>query len=142
MNQAADSTDLHWIIVFGRPGCGFTEKGVKTLLKNGRYPFVYISLPDKETREKFWDRVQDFAKGVVLERTFPSIVVWDPDPTLFDSQTIGNYLSSHAAHDTGSFQNTFVQSRAENGDVMQNVRRGRNFVWNPTFSSRYLREFR
>jgi len=135
INQEANPSDLHWIIVFGRPGCGYTENGVRTLLKNGQYPFVYISLPDGERKEKFWDRVQDFAKGVVLKRTFPSIVVWDPDPTLFDSQTIADYLSSHSARDPASFQNNFVKSRAENGDVMPNVRRGRNFVWNPTSTS-------
>ena len=127
--------DPHWIIVFGKPGCGFTENGVRTLLKDGRYPFVYRSLPEsasEEQKKNFWTFAQDNTKGVKLKRTFPAIVVWDPTPSLFDSQTISSKLSS--IKDPSEFQNPLVQSRADRGDMLEHVRQGRHFVWHPTLS--------
>lgn len=127
--------DPHWIFVFGRPGCPYTQNGVGTLLKDGRFPFVYRSLPEsasKEQKEKFWAGVQKDTKGVTLKRTFPAIVVWDPTPSLFDSQTISSKLSS--LKDPGEFQNPLVQRRADRGDMLEHVRQGRHFVWHPTLS--------
>jgi hypothetical protein len=98
----------NWITVFGRAGCGVTENFVEELSKSG-HPFAYLSMPPGMDRDVWWGFVQRRAPEVVLPRTFPTVIVWEPTPTVYDSSALKfikrkdfNAVHSHKPDDSQS----------------------------------------
>jgi len=128
-------TPHHWIIVFGRPGCGFTSAAVGALVRDGRFPFVYMSMPG-DTRKEWWSHVQNIAPTVALPRTFPTVIVWQPTPIGLGSDGLDAYLRRDDV-DPKLFSSNLLKSesaertRMDQRPVAQLVRDGVDFVWHP-----------
>jgi hypothetical protein len=103
----------NWVTVFGRAGCGVTEHFVADLVKSG-HPFAYVSMPPGVERDVWWSYVQSRAPEVKLPRTFPTVIVWEPTPTVFDSSAL-NYMTGKTfakfdGHRTQNVANATQQS--------------------------------
>lgn len=124
----------HWIIVFGRPGCGFTSSAVEALVRDGRFPFVYMSMPGEE-RQQWWAHVQNIAPTVTLPRTFPTVIVWQPKPTQFGSSDLVEYLKQKDL-DPKLFSSNLLRNeaaermRTDRRPIAQLVKDGVDFVFN------------
>ena len=129
----------HWIMVFGRPGCGYTSGAVDGLVRDGRFPFVYLSMPG-DNRQAWWGFVSDFlqkrAADLVLPRTFPTVLVWDPKPVVLQSDGLKKYLDQKDL-DPSKFASNLLRARAaerartDDRSASDLVRNGVDFVWQP-----------
>jgi hypothetical protein len=98
----------NWITVFGRAGCGVTERFVSDLGQAG-HPFAYVSIPPGVDRDVWWSYVQSRAPEVgQWPGTFPTVIVWEPTPKVFDSSALnyiaGKEFSKLDSHHTPNFQ--------------------------------------
>jgi glutaredoxin len=73
------------IVIFGLPGCPYTIKAVTALARNGRVPFTYRSIRPDESRPAFWAKVEKYAPSLQLPKTFPTILVQDPQTRAYGS---------------------------------------------------------
>jgi len=134
-DSRAKKSPHHWIIVFGRPGCGYTSGAVDALVRDGRFPFVYLSMPGSD-RKAWWPFVQARVPGLVLPHTFPTVLVWEPNPIVLNSDGLKKYLSRKDLDPT-KFESNFVRSKAaervrtDDRSVPDLVRNGVDFVWQP-----------
>jgi len=135
-HSSREGESHNWIIVFGRPGCGFTSAAVQALVRDGRFPFVYMSMPGQD-REKWWSHVQDIAPTVTLPRTFPSVIVWQPKPTVFKSDDLVELLKEKEDLDPKLFSSNLLRNeatermRTDRRPISQLVKDGVDFVWYP-----------
>lgn len=125
----------HWIVVFGRPGCGYTSGAVEGLVNDGRFPFVYLSMPGNK-RPEFWDFVQGRVPSLKLPHTFPTVIVWEPTPLVLQSDGLAKYLNQKGL-DPKKFKSNLLCTRAaertrtDGRSVPELVRSGVDFVWQP-----------
>ena len=77
------------IQIFGLPHCPYTINAVTSLARNGKFPFSYQSIRPGTTREAFWNDVQKTVPDLLLQRTFPTIIVKDPQPQVYGSEGVG-----------------------------------------------------
>ena len=128
----------HWIIVFGRPGCGFTGSAVDGLVRDGRFPFVYLSMPGND-RQGWWGFVRDFfqkrGQSLVLPLTFPTVLVWEPNPIVLQSDGLKKYLNQKDL-DPKNFDSDFLRAKAaertDDRSAADLVRNGVDFAWVPS----------